>query len=256
MQALFGLGIGDNKFLQIGWILLSETESLPWAALIELINGHPFLGAGSLILTVIVIPVITLADRVITFISKLPGVLKFFGVESPFRLGSSTPVSSDQQKPSRQQLLQHLERDIDRRLATSLYKHIKLDLGLDVQPQQVGKPKTQAKSLDKQEDSTNHISWLNKVFISNIRNRKKHSASSAPTQKIIDLFDQAAIQGKLLIFGKPGSGKTTELLKLAKALVERATKDESLPIPLILELSTWSKGQPLEKWIVEAVEML
>jgi predicted NACHT family NTPase len=40
----------------------------------------------------------------------------------------------------------------------------------------------------------------------------------AATQKIVEVFDQPDIQGKLLILGEPGAGKTTELLHLAKDL--------------------------------------
>jgi hypothetical protein len=68
--------------------------------------------------------------------------------------------------------------------------------------------------------------------------------------KIIDIFNQDEIAGKLLIVGEPGSGKTTTLLELAEALVDIAGEQSSKPIPVILNLSSWQLRQPIRKWIV------
>lgn len=52
--------------------------------------------------------------------------------------------------------------------------------------------------------------------------------------------------------GEPGSGKTTLLLHLVRKLLDRADLDESLPIPVVFNLSTWAdKRQPLTKWFIE-----
>ena len=55
---------------------------------------------------------------------------------------------------------------------------------------------------------------------------------------ITDVY-QAADQGCFLILGEPGSGKTTTLLKLAQDLIRQAQADATLPLPAILQLSTW-----------------
>ncbi|MCP4428785.1 MAG: protein kinase [Chloroflexi bacterium] len=56
----------------------------------------------------------------------------------------------------------------------------------------------------------------------------------------------------LLILGAPGSGKTTTLLKLARALIHLAEQDTSQPIPVILNLISWAEEKrPLADWIVE-----
>ncbi len=69
---------------------------------------------------------------------------------------------------------------------------------------------------------------------------------------IIDVFDREEIAGKLFIFGEPGSGKTTELVKLAQKLVQRAIKDEQEPIPVLFNLSSWKKdNQSIEDWLVQ-----
>ena len=61
--------------------------------------------------------------------------------------------------------------------------------------------------------------------------------------------------GGLLILGEAGSGKTTQLLELARDLLDRATNDETHPIPVIFNLSSWVlKRQPLSLWLVEELE--
>lgn len=71
-------------------------------------------------------------------------------------------------------------------------------------------------------------------------NQNPHLLS--PGTKIIDVFDQSG--GELLILGSPGSGKTTFLLDLTRNLLTRALKDETLPIPIVFNLSSWTKKQP------------
>jgi eukaryotic-like serine/threonine-protein kinase len=63
------------------------------------------------------------------------------------------------------------------------------------------------------------------------------------------------VNGKLLILGAPGSGKTILLLQLAEALLKEAVKDENKPIPVVLNLSSWAvKREKLENWIVEELQ--
>ena len=64
--------------------------------------------------------------------------------------------------------------------------------------------------------------------------------------RAIDVFDELnnddeTIAGRtLLILGEPGSGKTTTLLEIARDLIADAREDEVLPIPVMLNLSSWS----------------
>ena len=68
--------------------------------------------------------------------------------------------------------------------------------------------------------------------------------------RITQVYDEAL--GELLILGEPGSGKTTLLLELARDLLSRAERDESHPVPLVFNLSSWAvKRQPLADWLVE-----
>lgn len=65
----------------------------------------------------------------------------------------------------------------------------------------------------------------------------------------IQLFDEA--QHSLLILGEPGSGKTTIMLDLARSLLERARSDETVPIPVVFNPSSFTDAeQSLEEWLV------
>ena len=59
-----------------------------------------------------------------------------------------------------------------------------------------------------------------------------------PGTTIIQIYDEA--QGELLILGEPGADKTTLLLQLTRDLLKRAKKDDTHPIPVIFNLSSWS----------------
>ena len=67
---------------------------------------------------------------------------------------------------------------------------------------------------------------------------------------IVQVYDEA--EGELLILGEPGAGKTTLLLELTRTLLERAEKDEQLPMPIVFNLSSWAeKRQSLRLWLLE-----
>lgn len=68
-------------------------------------------------------------------------------------------------------------------------------------------------------------------------------------KKMIELFDEN--HGELLILGEPGSGKTTMLLDLCRDLLNRAEADETAPIPVVFNLSSWSeKHRSLSEWLI------
>ncbi|MEZ5402178.1 MAG: SUMF1/EgtB/PvdO family nonheme iron enzyme [Bryobacteraceae bacterium] len=51
------------------------------------------------------------------------------------------------------------------------------------------------------------------------------------------------------LLGKPGSGKSTTLLRLALDLASRAQEDGSAPIPLLVTLGSWSDARPLADFL-------
>jgi Cdc6-like AAA superfamily ATPase len=72
----------------------------------------------------------------------------------------------------------------------------------------------------------------------------------SPNMRIIDVFDQMG--GELLILGAPGAGKTTLLLELTRDLIARAEKDDSTPMPVVFNLSTWGvKRLPINQWFID-----
>ena len=65
-----------------------------------------------------------------------------------------------------------------------------------------------------------------------------------------------AVGGGVLILGAPGGGKTTLLLQLADELLKRAENDPNGPIPVVLNLASWTgKYQPLTKWLEEELNV-
>ncbi len=69
-------------------------------------------------------------------------------------------------------------------------------------------------------------------------------------ETIYDLF--ADSDRALLILGEPGTGKTTTLILLAKDLITQAESDPAEPIPVILNLASWSEQRTaMTSWIAE-----
>lgn len=60
-------------------------------------------------------------------------------------------------------------------------------------------------------------------------------------------------QGRtLLILGTPGAGKTIALLQLAQRLIERSEQNLSLPMPIVLNLSSWArKRKSIVDWLID-----
>lgn len=77
----------------------------------------------------------------------------------------------------------------------------------------------------------------------------EHTDQSITSDNILTVFNTA---GRLmLLLGEPGYGKTIALLDLARKLIEDANGDVNKPIPVILNLSTWTDiHQSLFDWLV------
>jgi DNA polymerase III delta prime subunit len=74
-----------------------------------------------------------------------------------------------------------------------------------------------------------------------------------PDTRITQVYDRAG--GELLILGEPGSGKTTLLLEMARDLLDRAQKDNTQPMPVVFNLSSWAaKRQSITDWMIEELK--
>lgn len=81
------------------------------------------------------------------------------------------------------------------------------------------------------------------------------SHSSLPDgTTIVQVYD--SVGNELLMLGEPGSGKTTQLLILARELIERAVVDAQQPIPVIFNLSSWAQKKiPLAHWLIDELNV-
>lgn len=99
--------------------------------------------------------------------------------------------------------------------------------------------------MSEKPDKIDH-SWHLVRYLPDETVQEQRSASTS----ILKVWDKS--NGKLLILGEPGSGKTTLLLELARDLIYRAQTDPSHPMPVVLNLSSWtSRFKTLDEWLVE-----
>jgi Cdc6-like AAA superfamily ATPase len=70
--------------------------------------------------------------------------------------------------------------------------------------------------------------------------QRDQAAHALPAETSIAQVYQEANQ-RLLILGAPGAGKTTLLLDLARTLLDQAEHDETQPIPVVFNLSSWAQ---------------
>lgn len=123
--------------------------------------------------------------------------------------------------------------EVQDRLKQSLHNAVLLTLGKTEQRDQVGRP-----------------------WDSQLRTASQSSQPLPPETPIAEVFDRDDINGKLLILGNPGAGKTTTLLDLAAVLVQRANGDPTQPIPVLFNLSSWQDDkQTLKDWLLGELKL-
>lgn len=100
-------------------------------------------------------------------------------------------------------------------------------------------------ALDKHLNAVNNRPW---AFT--LRDLRQPDNTTHDNKTIVEFFDE--MNQRLLILGSPGAGKTITLLILADELLSRAEADPTLPTPVVLNLSSWTKKTTsIEKWIVD-----
>ncbi|MBL1203128.1 MAG: NACHT domain-containing protein [Nostoc sp. GBBB01] len=149
----------------------------------------------------------------------------FFGKQT-------TPVGNPARPVNQRMLLAEVKQEVVSRLKQSLHNTVLINLGKELQPEQVIRP------------------WDSEIKIGS-----KPLEPIPQTTKIIDVFVREEIAGRLLILGTPGSGKTTTLLELAQALIERAEVQADYPIPVLFNLSSWKDdNQSIAEWLVAELQ--
>ncbi|WP_287355960.1 NACHT domain-containing protein [Moorena sp. SIO3B2] len=139
----------------------------------------------------------------------------------------------------RKDLLGAMAAEVNMRLDDSLHNDNLIKLVMADHREQVGRPE---KITVNPSNSPPRLKRLPKFW--------RVTTESEPGQRLIEVFNQHDIDGKLLILGAPGSGKTTMLLDLAKDLITRAQDQPDQPIPIIAELSDWKdNNQPIAEWL-------
>lgn len=118
---------------------------------------------------------------------------------------------------------------IERVLERSLHAAARLELGKETRADAVANP------------------WATVIELPD-QTRRPLSAG----QTMADFFDE--VGRALLILGRAGSGKTISLLELARDLGDRAKTDDRLPIPVVFNLSTWTRQTTLFDWLVEELK--
>lgn len=140
-------------------------------------------------------------------------------------------LSPLKEKSPRAHLLDELKREVQQRRAQSLHAAVLVNLSRETLPQQFER------------------SWDVEV-----KSGRRPTVVLPQKASVTQVFDRMG--GKLAILGAMGAGKTTTLLELFQVLIARAEKDESLPVPVVLELLTWKdEKQSIADWIVEQVKL-
>jgi eukaryotic-like serine/threonine-protein kinase len=149
-------------------------------------------------------------------------------LDEPRELHITVPTLTPTERRNRQRMLQKV-RDfwIKGVLENSLHGAALIELGMEYTPDAVQHP------------------WDMVVQRADQTRR-----SIEPGTRIVDVFDE--LGGELLILGEPGSGKTTMLLELLRDLITRVEQDETIPVPVIFNLSAWNNNpKPLAVWLVD-----
>ncbi len=147
-------------------------------------------------------------------------------------------LPADQPAPNRtdrneKTLINAVWTEVDDRLRQSLHNAILIRLDMAEQRSQVSRP-----------------------WDSELRTAEQKAKPLPPDTPIAEVFDRRDVGGKLLVLGNPGAGKTTTMLDLAAALVQRANADPDEPIPVMVNLSSWQNPkQPFADWLLNELKL-
>ena len=152
---------------------------------------------------------------------------------------SAAPMASEQQtyataleRLNRRRMLERLRHAYSELLEYSLQEIVWIELGLAEMPDAV-------------QNATNRL----------LRLSGQYTQPLPPGISILEVYESS--DRELLILGEPGAGKSTLLLHLARALVQQAEQEESQPLPVILNLSSWAERKPaLQDWMSDQMALI
>lgn len=157
------------------------------------------------------------------------------------------PITDRLLESIRSKLIKEVKTEIELRQSQSLYELNKVNLEIEDCPNyvDVAQPERVAKS--------GKLGLWRELTLR--KGNKRKCEPIKPPQTLISIFNKEDVQGKLLILGEPGSGKTTELLNLASDLIDEAYKDRESPVPIIFELSSWDpKSTLFDNWLCSYIK--
>ncbi len=82
--------------------------------------------------------------------------------------------------------------------------------------------------------------------------------SEAPQAKIANFHDGfEQYQGRVLLLGEPGAGKSTTLLALARDAIVARLDDMTQPLPILQRISLWDAGNktPMADWLAQSTDI-
>ncbi|MFC9687051.1 NACHT domain-containing protein [Kribbella sp. NPDC056951] len=123
---------------------------------------------------------------------------------------------------NRQLLLRSVDTYLNQRVAVSLAARTRVALALEERPSAVVRPYD--------------------LFVQPIDSEPRQLPENAA---IAEVFDE--LQDSMLILGAPGAGKTTLLLSLARTLAGQAAADDRAPIPVLVDLASWTAAPSHQK---------
>ncbi|MEO0537703.1 MAG: NACHT domain-containing protein [Cyanobacteria bacterium P01_A01_bin.123] len=203
--------------------------------ILNFLNQNPVIGWGMAGFAVIALATAAIA----AWTGNLGKIIEFI---RKYLVPTKAEITDEVRQKLRRQLIEVVLEQVVIRLDSSLHYKVRMDLKREEQRQRVGKRDLPPEPAELTPEPLIKR-WLNTF------NTSTPSESAKVEQLTLGLFEQDDIQGRLLILGEPGSGKTNELLVLARELLHKAQQDPDLPIPVIFELSEWADESTFDDWL-------